>query len=261
MKPQQTNHDMPVSPLETVNIGGIDVAAASMQELAEQMLKDCQARRAGQRATPRLVFDINGQGLSLSETDPTYSKALKRADIIHADGEFIVKLSKWRRGISIPERSATTDFIWVATEAAARHNLSFYLLGGEPGLAEQTRDKLQQRYPALNVIGCHHGFFKESEEPDLIKEINDLKPDILWVGLGKPREQIFSTKNKEALSAGWLVTCGGCFNFVTGDYKRAPEWMQNAGLEWLHRMATRPRSLFWRYAVTTPHSLYLALTR
>ena len=84
---------------------------------------------------------------------------------------------------------------------------------------------------------------------------------MLWVGLGVGLEYAFCVRNKHRLNAGWLVTCGGCFNFVTGDYSRAPDWMQSAGLEWLYRVAREPRRLFWRYAITNPRAFWLILTR
>ena len=69
---------------------------------------------------------------------------------------------------------------------------------------------------------------------------------MIWVGLSVPLEYEFAVRNKDRLKAGWLVTCGGCFNFVTGAYRRAPQWMQQAGLEWLFRLAREPKRLFWR---------------
>ena len=84
---------------------------------------------------------------------------------------------------------------------------------------------------------------------------------MIWVGLSVPLEYEFSVRNKANLRAGWLVTCGGCYNFITGAHKRAPRWMQVAGFEWLFRLALEPKRLFWRYAVTNPLAIFLLLTR
>jgi exopolysaccharide biosynthesis WecB/TagA/CpsF family protein len=81
------------------------------------------------------------------------------------------------------------------------------------------------------------------------------------VGLSVPLEYEFAVRNRTRLKAGWLVTCGGCYNFITGAYKRAPQWMQATGLEWLFRLVREPRRLFWRYAVTNPLAIFLLLTR
>jgi len=76
-----------------------------------------------------------------------------------------------------------------------------------------------------------------------------------------PLEYEFAVRNRNRLGAGWLVTCGGCFNFLSGDHRRAPRWMQRVGLEWLHRLCQEPKRLFWRYAVTNPLAAFLLLTR
>ena len=110
-------------------------------------------------------------------------------------------------------------------------------------------------------MGRRHGYFSELDEDALCDEINLTQPDVIWVGLSVPREYEFAVRNRARLDAGWLVTCGGCFNFVTGTYRRAPAWMQALGLEWLFRLAREPRRLFWRYAVTNPIAIFLLLTR
>ena len=84
---------------------------------------------------------------------------------------------------------------------------------------------------------------------------------MIWVGLSVPLEYDFAVRSKKRLSAGWLVTCGGCYNFITGAHSRAPRWMQAACLEWLFRLILEPRRLFWRYVVTNPIAMFLLLTR
>ena len=256
----QQNQLSPLN-LPTTTIGEIKIAAISMQGLVDQMEIDCLEARSQSHTTARTIFDANGQGLSLYANNKSFAKSLDQGDVIHADGGFLVTLSKFKNGPTIPERTATTDLVWEAAERAAEKGLSFFLLGGELGLAERARDQLVKAYPDLKIVGCHHGFFSQKDEAKLVDKINKSGADIVWVGLGKPREQQFCVTHKASLNVGWLITCGGCFNFITGDYVRAPKWMQNAGIEWLHRMASRPRELFFRYLVTNPHSLYLALTR
>src|SRR5690606_24874559 len=116
--------------LNRCRLGGLNIVTASRAELAAAMLADCLAARAGESA-PRLVFDANGHALSLRDTDPAYRAALDRADIVHADGGFLVTLSRWMTRAPIAERSATTDMLHDCARAAARRGLGFYLLGGE----------------------------------------------------------------------------------------------------------------------------------
>lgn len=251
----------PAPKLPTTTIGGIKIVAASMATLTEKMSVDCFGKRNDPSRIAQTVFDANGQGLSLYASDKEFARDLDQGDIIHADGGFIVTLSRFKRGPAIPERSATTDLIWAAARRAEQEGLSFFLLGGEPGLAQWAANELTKKFPGLKIAGTHHGYFKPEDEASVIEKVNATRPDIVWVGLGKPFEQKFCNAHKSRLNAGWLITCGGCFHFITGDYVRAPVWMQNNGLEWLHRLASRPRALFMRYLITTPHSLYLALTR
>lgn len=245
--------------LAHVEIGGQSVATASRAGLCDAMAADCLAARQSP-ARPRLVFDVNGQGLSLRRTSPDYRALMDRADIVHADGGFLVTASRWLTSAAIAERSATTDLIHDFAARAERDGLSFYLLGATEPVNAAAAAELARIYPRLRLAGRRNGYFSADDEPGIVAAINAARPDVLWVGLGKPTEQAFAVRNAHGLAAGWLVTCGGCFDFLAGAYARAPLWMQRANLEWLHRLISRPRQLFWRYAITTPHALWLVLT-
>jgi len=247
-------------PFETVVVGGIPLVTASRQDLTNAMADDCLNAR--QRNVPaRLVFDLNGQGLSMYQTHPAFRQAEDLADVVHADGGFLVTLSRRMAGVSIKERSATTDLIHDFSARAAADGLTFYLLGGDEEVNALCAETLVQSYPGLRIVGRRNGFFSPEDEAGIVAEISALKPDVLWVGLGKPKEQVFAARYRHIIKAGWVVPCGGCFNFVTGHYRRAPIWMQRMNLEWLFRMVTNPRQLLWRYVVTTPHALLLGLLR
>ncbi|NNK78438.1 MAG: WecB/TagA/CpsF family glycosyltransferase [Litoreibacter sp.] len=191
----------------------------------------------------------------MKEHDPEYAAALAQANIIHADGQFVVWLSRLLPGHAIPERTATTDLIHACAKGAVENGLSFFLLGGRADINRRCAEELTRRHEGLKISGRRDGYFSEAEEDAVVEEINASGTDVLWVGLGKPAEQLFAIRNRDRLNCAWIVTCGGCFHFVIGDYKRAPVWMQKAGLEWVHRMATGPRYLLRRYLVTIPHTL------
>lgn len=240
-------------------VGGVPVALAGEADLVRFMVEDSQALKKGALEAPLNIFDTNGQGISLFYTDEQYASTLRNADLIHADGQFIVWVSKLGAGGVVPERTATTDLIHAAAEAAQQNGISFFLLGGSEDINRRCAETLQQQYPDLKIAGRRNGYFSDQEEDDVIEEINRSGADVVWVGLGKPKEQIFCDRVKHRLNCAWLITCGGCFHFVAGDYSRAPEWMQSSGLEWLHRMVTRPKQLLVRYLVTIPHALGLVL--
>lgn len=240
-------------------IGGLPVTVVDTAGLIESMRTDVETNRAGQLGRPRVVTDVNGEAVSLYASSDTYRAAYDSADIHHADGAFIVRLSRLLPGPEIPERTATTDYIHAAAAVAQESGISFYLLGGPEAINQACAEELQRRYPGLLIAGRHHGYFEERDLDAIVADINASGADVLWLGLGKPRETTLAIALRERLRCAWIVTCGGCFHFVAGDYKRAPLWMQKRGLEWLHRMGTGPRYLLKRYATTIPHALYLVL--
>lgn len=244
--------------LETVEIGGHRIVRASRQQLTDAMLTDCKAVNSAEHATPtRLVFDVNGHGIALAARDKSYKEHVESADIIHADGGFIVSLSRFICKSRILERSATTDLFHDFAKACEENELSFYLLGGTEDVNRLCSETLARIYPNLRIVGRRNGYFSEEEEPKIIDDINSASPDVLWVGLGKPKEQAFAIRWRNLLNARWTVTCGGCYNYVTGHYPRAPKWMQKMNIEWLHRAASNPKHLLWRYLTTSPYALWI----
>ena len=242
-------------------LGGFKTACLTRDALARLLLVDCLKARGEEVHPPKLIFASNGHAIALSAQDARFRETFAQADLIHADGQAAVFASRFLTNTPVPERSATTDLIYDAARIGAEHGLRFFLLGATEEANAEAARILCETYPGLQIVGRLHGYFSEWEEDEIVDEINLTRPDVIWVGLSVPREYEFAVRNRQRLKAGWLVTCGGCFNFVTGAYKRAPFWMQQAGLEWLFRLAREPKRLFWRYAVTNPLAIFLLLTR
>jgi N-acetylglucosaminyldiphosphoundecaprenol N-acetyl-beta-D-mannosaminyltransferase len=261
-------YEAPASPaLEAANdsyaevtVGGIVTACLSRDGLARMMLQDCLDARVHPGRRPKLVFASNGHAIALAAQDQAFRRTFEQADIVHADGQAAVFASRMT-ATPIPERSATTDFIHDASKLAASHGLRFFLVGATEEANAAAARVLERTYPGLQIVGRRHGYFGRNEEDEICDEINLTQPDVIWVGLSVPLEYEFAVRNKTHFTAGWLVTCGGCYNFVTGASQRAPRWMQSCGLEWLFRLIQEPKRLFWRYAVTNPLALFLLLTR
>lgn len=243
-----------------VTVGGLKTACVSRAQLTALMVGDCLAARGGNRA-PKLVFASNGHAIAMAALDAKFRATFAAADLVHADGEPVVFASKLLTETPVPERSATTDFIYDAAKAARMHGLKFFLLGSTEEINARAVQKLEQAYPGVEIVGRRNGYFKREDEAAICEEINASGADVLWVGLGVPFEYEFALRNKAHLKAGWLVTCGGCFNFAAGDYVRAPGWMQSCGLEWLHRLWREPKRLFWRYAITNPIAIAMLLAK
>jgi exopolysaccharide biosynthesis WecB/TagA/CpsF family protein len=244
---------------DDVVIGGIRTSRLSRAEFAELIAGSTSATAS--EAPPKLLFDLNGQGLALSVWNDAYRQDLLAADLVHADGQPMVTASRLLTRTPIAERSATTDMFHDVAAVARHSGKSFYLLGATEEVNRECAQRMAARYPGLRIVGRRHGFFPREEEAEICREINESGADIVWVGLGKPGEQAFCVRNRDRLTAAWLITCGGCFNYTTGAYGRAPRWMQDAGFEWLYRMLTRPRHLAWRYITTSPVAAFLLLLR
>lgn len=240
-------------------LGGWPHVALSRKKFAELMLLDCKNKN--QIAVPKLAFSMNGQALSLTRTDANFRSAMEKADYIQADGQSLVLASRWLSNTKLPERIATTDFFNDAAEVASENSLRFYFLGATEEVLAGAIKNIKEQYPDLVIAGSHAGYFSEDEEGDICEDIVSSGTDVLWIGLGKPKEQIFSVKNKEKLAGvGWVKTCGGLFDFLSGKNSRAPFWMQKVGLEWFYRMCLEPRRLFARYMVTNIHAIFILAT-
>lgn len=250
---------MPLN-IQTTIVAGLKTVCLTKNQLADIMVADCLWAREKKMA-PKLVFSSNGQGISLNATNSRFAKGMDEADIIHADGQSVVLASRWFTKNSIPERSATTDLFHNAADKAQEAGLSFYMLGASEKANKLACENIKKLYPKLNIVGRRDGYFSTDKHQEIIDEINHLKPDVLWVALGKPKQEFWCIEMKSQLNVGWIKTCGGLYDFLAETTPRAPEWMQNLGLEWLYRVFKTPKRLWWRYLTTNPHALYLMMTR
>ena len=241
-------------------LGGLPLAAIDRHASARLLLALARAPRSSRRRPP-VITSANGQVISMAARDGEIRRLFLAADLIHADGMPLVFASRLKSPIALPERVATTDLFHDVARLAEVEGSSFYLLGAEAGVMERAVGNIRERYPRLAIAGYRSGYF-EVDENRIVEEINAAAPDVLWVGMGVPREQSFALRHRDRLTnVGVIKTSGGLFDFLSGKNRRAPEWMQAAGLEWLYRTVLEPRRLLVRYLTTNPHAAYLLLTR
>lgn len=244
------------APLMPVVVGGVPVAPLTTGQWVELMLSDCRAARAG-RARPSYQAATNGNMLSVHARDPAFRAAIARADAVAADGMSVLWGARLFAATRIPDRAATTDLFHDLAAAAERERLSMYFLGASAEENARAVAAVRARYPRLVIAGARDGYFSRDEEEAVVDAIVAARPDILWVALGVPNEDLFVARNLDRLRGiGWVKTCGGLLNFLSGLRSRAPRWMREAGLEWAYRLALEPRRLFWRYTVTNVHSIW-----
>jgi N-acetylglucosaminyldiphosphoundecaprenol N-acetyl-beta-D-mannosaminyltransferase len=247
--------------LPLVTIGGLPIAVIDRAQSAQLMIDVALSRRDAQ--TPPLIFtSANGQVLSLCARHSTIRDMFLAADLIHADGMPLVFASRVFCRRPLPERVATTDLFHDAACLAQQRRVRFFLLGATDSAVEQAARRIRALYPDLELVGHRGGYLRRGEEARIIEDINNARPDILWLGLGVPREQEFAVHHRDRLcGVGLIKTSGGLFDFLSGKNSRAPDWMQLAGLEWAYRTYLEPRRLARRYLMTNPHAALLLLTR
>ncbi|MCV6575986.1 MAG: WecB/TagA/CpsF family glycosyltransferase [Cohaesibacter sp.] len=246
---------------QTIILGGLPITVASCDSAARDMVETALQNRAHQK-TPQFITSANGQVLSMCAARPEIKTLFEQADIIHADGEPMVKLSRLLCETALPERVATTDLVHNVARLAAEQDLSFYFLGAAQDVIEDAVANMKTLYPDLRFAGYRNGYIAKDQEEQVLAELNDAAPDILWIGMGVPLEQDFILRNRHKLTnVGVIKTSGGLFDFLSGRNKRAASWMQKWGLEWAYRTWLEPKRLAWRYLTTNPHALLLLLTR
>lgn len=247
--------------IQPVRVGGVPVAPLSTAQWVDLMLSDCRAARAGRQGA-RYHTAVNGNVLSVCANDPTMRDAVERADAVAADGVPILWGARLFARRPIPDRAATTDLFHDLARAAEREGLSMYFLGTTAEENAAAVANVRRLYPALPIAGARDGYFTAAEEEGVVAEIAAARPDILWVAMGMPREDRFALRHLDRFQGtGWVKTCGGLFNFLSGRNARAPAWMRSAGLEWAYRTMLEPRRLLKRYLTTNVHALWLMATK
>lgn len=213
-------------------------------------------RRALDRGAGGRIVTPNVDILRQAAGDAAIRADLAGADLVVADGAPLVWAARLA-GTPLPERVAGADLIWSLSGGLAEDGRSVYLLGGEPETeteregAHRAATELTGRYPELRIAGHaspRYGFDAAPAELDAVcAELVEAKPDLVFVGLGFPRQERVIARLRPELPGAWFLGCGAAINFVAGDVRRAPEAFQKSGLEWLHRLATEPRRLAKRY--------------
>jgi N-acetylglucosaminyldiphosphoundecaprenol N-acetyl-beta-D-mannosaminyltransferase len=187
--------------------------------------------------------------------DADLRDAVLGADFTVPDGQPLVWALR-ALGHPLPGRVYGPTLMEVACERAARTGQRCYLYGGRnQGALVQLTDNLRRRYPGLRIVGGHVPPFRPlspAEEDAVVADINRAAPDVVWVGIGVPKQEKWMARLRERLDAPVLVGVGAAFDFHAGLIPQAPAWMQRAGLEWAFRLAQEPRRLWRRYLRYNP---------
>ena len=230
--------------LPTVVLEGIPLHALTEADCVQHVIDALDRGEGGWIITPNL--DI----LRQASIDPDVASMLQRADLRVPDGMPLVWASRIL-GQPFPERVSGSNLITSLSDALARRGRSIFLLGGNPGVAEQAAEVLLREHPGLEVRGTHCPPFGFERDPEAMarieEEVRRAGADVVFVALGFPKAERLTERVRGAGPDAWWVGVGISFSFLAGDVARAPGWMQRTGLEWVHRLGQEPRRLAKRY--------------
>lgn len=194
------------------------------------------------------LIGVNADKLLQMRDDSEMDACVRRCEIVNADGASMVMAAR-KLGVNLPERVAGIDLMWELCALAEREGHRVYLLGAKAEVVAKTAEVLAERYPNMIIAGYRDGYFKDDEFDDVVAEVEQTRPEIVFVGITSPKKERLIERFREVGAKGAFVGVGGSFDVVSGNIPRAPIWMQRANLEWLFRMMQEPKRLVKRYVV------------
>lgn len=221
---------------EKVEIVGIKIDNVDMDEAADILLEYLDMDECC------TVFTPNSEILLAAVKDREFEEVLNSGRLVVPDGIGVMIASKFY-GTPVKERVAGIDLMMRLMDIAGSRGKSVYLLGGRDGVAEEAAIKLTESFDGLRIAGTRNGYFESSEEERIVDEINGSNADILLAALGAPKQEKFIYRHKDRLKVRIAMGVGGSLDVLAGRVKRAPEFYQKAGLEWLYRLMKEPRRI------------------
>ncbi|MBQ4087537.1 MAG: WecB/TagA/CpsF family glycosyltransferase [Clostridia bacterium] len=216
-----------------LNVLGVGVDTCNMEEAANILVS------AMEKDEPFSVFTPNSEIILYAYKNPDYLEILNRGSMITPDGIGVVHASKILKR-PLPERVGGFDLANVVLKKIAGTGRKVYLFGGKPGVAEDAAKKICELYPGTEICGTADGYFDAEKEQQIISDIHDKKPDLLFVCLGFPKQETWIDAHKNELGAKVMMGIGGSLDVFAGTVKRAPVAFQKLGLEWLYRLLKQP---------------------
>ncbi|GHB93950.1 WecB/TagA/CpsF family glycosyltransferase [Cerasicoccus arenae] len=239
--------------LPRFDVLGVEISALDLATASRLIIQAANEKRKS------YVTFTGVHGVVESQDDPELRCILNESFLTGADGMPLVWLGKRQAGPHVGRVYGPDAMLAICAETAATGQRHF-LYGGGEGVAIDLAEKLQARFPALNVVGTFTPPFRPlnaEEEQALIEQVGAVKPDFFWVGISTPKQEKFMAEWLSRLDATVMLGVGAAFDFHSGRKPQAPCWMQRSGLEWLYRMITEPRRLGGRYLRNNTRFLWL----
>jgi len=237
-----------VKPLKTVEIFGVNIHCVGRDEILSNAIF-----WAGQ-SQPRTILYVNAHCLNISTIDPSYRAIINRADLVYPDGISAVWASRWMGGCELEK---VTGRVWIDEfcQLAVQNGLKIFIMAGKSGIARVAKRKLVQSHPQIQIVGARDGFFSELDEEGILKEINQTRPDVLFIGMGTPIQEKWVTRNRQRIGSPVCWVVGALFDYVAGEETPVPAWMDKYALEWLWRLTRDPVGKWRRVIIGIPEFL------
>lgn len=223
---------------DKVRIFGVDIDNLTLDEIADKTKR--LVEESNKSCT--LIVAPNVEFIMKAQKDKKFFDILKSAKLATPDSIGVTIAGK-KQGKPFKERIPGQSYLRKVFEVGEKEGWTFYLLGGEGDVPKRAKEHLESLYPNCKIVGCHEGFFVEDSEEKVIEEINSLKPNVLFVAMGAPRQEKWIYDNRNKLKVDIAAGQGGTFDYEAGTVKRAPVWMQKCGIEWLWRLSQDPKRI------------------
>ncbi len=247
-----TLHRATDTQIQSVSILGVRVDDVTYDEALAHVQHCVASGGAHQIAT------VNGEFIMAARHDLPFRRVLEQASLCVPDGTGVLWAAR-RQGTPLRERVAGVDLVERIAERGSERGWRIFFLGAAPGVAERAAKLLAERYPGLKIAGCYAGSPRPEEEDAILSQVQAAQPDVLFVAYGAPRQDLWIARNQARSGVPVAIGVGGSFDFIIGEVRRAPHWVQRAGLEWLHRLAREPWRL--RRQMAIPHFMALVMLK
>ena len=207
------------------------------------------------------VVNTGMHGIMEAHKDSAFAAVLDSADLLAPDGVLAILVARIH-GYRIKKRETGPELLWRFSEAAHRKGYRYFLYGDTAETLEILAAKLSREFPGLKIVGCQSPPFRDltpEEDEAMIATINQAKPDVLWVGLGMPKQERWIFQHRQALNVPVVVGAGASFKFISGTVRRAPTLVCNLGFEWLWRLVQEPSRVWRRVMIDAPQFIALVL--
>lgn len=218
------------------------VNTLSMDDTIAEVEKIIAARKPTQHVV------INALKVNLMNEDPNLRNIVNACPLINADGASIVWAAK-KLGVPLKERVAGIDLFLNLVKVAAEKGYKIYLFGAKEEVVTNVKDIFEKQYPKLQIVGYRNGYFKETDEPEIVANIAASGADMMFVAISSPKKEYWVNKYLDQLNIPFVMGVGGSFDVVAGVTDRAPKWMQDHGMEWFYRFIQEPRRMWNRYII------------